>query len=155
MTETKQEIKPFLRVFNTDLDGNKSIARALLKVHGIGFNVANSVCNLLKIDKKKKAGLLSDKEARDIEAVLKENKLPSWMLNNRLDFITGETGHLLGSDLKFNIENTIKRMKKLKLYKGMRHAAGQPVRGQRTRSHFRRGTAVGVKSKTTKVGKAG
>ena len=46
-------------------------------------------------------------------------------------------------------------MKRLKLYKGMRHAAGQPVRGQRTRSHFRRGTAVGVKSKTTKVGKAG
>jgi ribosomal protein S13 len=28
-------------------------------------------------------------------------------------------------------------MKKIKCYKGVRHMLGQPVRGQRTRSHFR------------------
>ena len=45
-------------------------------------------------------------------------------------------------------EFDIKRMKKIKSYKGARHSAGQPVRGQRTRSHFRsRGKAVGVTKK--------
>src|SRR3989338_1578910 len=144
MTENKQEIRPFLRVFNTDLDGNKSIVRALLKVHGIGFSTANSVCNLLGIDKKLKAVLLSDQDARKIEETLKTGKLPVWMLNNRSEFSTGETLHLLGADLKFAVDNEIKRIRRLKTYKGVRHSMGQPVRGQRTRSHFRHGRAVGV-----------
>jgi small subunit ribosomal protein S13 len=43
-------------------------------------------------------------------------------------------------------EFDIKRMKQIKSYKGMRHSLKQPVRGQRTRSHFRTtGVAVGVK----------
>ena len=153
MTENTQEIRHIVRIFNTDVDGNKQIIRALLKVHGISFSIANAICNLLKLDKTVKAGLLNEKEIKNIESVINENKLPVWMLNNRLDFITGETKHLLGSDLKFNIENTLKRMKRLKFYKGMRHSAGQPVRGQRTRAHFRKGSAVGVK-KVKVTGKA-
>jgi len=35
-------------------------------------------------------------------------------------------------------------LKKMKSYKGWRHSLGQPVRGQRTRSHFRKGSAIGV-----------
>jgi small subunit ribosomal protein S13 len=38
----------------------------------------------------------------------------------------------------------IRRMKKIRSYKGWRHATGQPVRGQRTKSHFRHGGAIGV-----------
>ena len=144
MVEQKQEIRPFLRVFNTDLDGNKAIGRALLKVHGMGFNLATSVCNILGLDKKMKAGLLKDEDARKIENVVKSGKLPKWMLNNRNEFSTGIDTHLIGSDLKFAVDNEIKRIKRLKTYKGMRHASGQPVRGQRTRSHFRHGRAVGV-----------
>lgn len=154
MNETKQEVKYIVRIFNTDLDGSKTLMRGLLKVHGISFSMANAICNLLSLDRKTKVGLLNEKEIKEIEAVINEKKLPEWMLNNRLDFITGETNHLLGSNLKFNIENTLKRMKRLKFYKGMRHAAGQPVRGQRTRSHFRKGSAVGVK-KARVVSKAG
>ncbi len=149
MVEQKQEIRPFLRVFNTDLDGNKAIGRALLKVHGVGFNLATSVCNVLGLDKKMKAGLLKDEEARKIEDLIKSNKLPKWMYNNRNEFSTGMDGHLIGADLKFSVDNEIKRVKRLKTYKGMRHAAGQPVRGQKTRAHFRHGRAVGVQK--TKV----
>jgi ribosomal protein S13 len=36
----------------------------------------------------------------------------------------------------------------------MRHAFGLPVRGQRTRGNFRKGVAVGVMKKATKVAAA-
>jgi small subunit ribosomal protein S13 len=36
-------------------------------------------------------------------------------------------------------------MKKMRSYKGIRHMQGQPVRGQRTKSHFRKNRTVGVK----------
>ena len=45
-------------------------------------------------------------------------------------------------------EIDIKKMIKMKSYKGTRHTSGLPVRGQRTRSHFRKsGVAMGVKKK--------
>jgi len=57
---------------------------------------------------------------------------------------TGKDMHLLTADLSFVTDNDIKFMKMIRCFKGARHAAGQPVRGQRTRSHFRKGEGVGV-----------
>jgi len=54
----------------------------------------------------------------------------------------------LVGDLKFTKENDIKLLKKVKSYRGMRHALGLPVRGQRTKSNFRRNkgkASLGVK----------
>lgn len=150
MTEEKQQIRPFLRIFNTDLIGERSINIALLKINGIGFNMANAVCNILNLDKSTKAGLLSDNDARAIEDAVK-NKLPQWMLNRKKELTTAETKHLVTADLRFEVDNDIKRMRKIKSYRGMRHSFGQPVRGQRTRAHFRKGRAVGVQKQ--KVGK--
>ena len=153
MVEEKQQLKPFFRVLNTDLIGEKPISQALLKVPGVGFSLANAICSYLKIPKIKKAGSMSDEDAKRIEAFLKTGKdVPHWMLNRRHDENDGETKHLLASDLKYNLENDIKRLKKIKAYRGIRHALGQPTRGQRTRSHFRHGRAVGVQK--TKIVKA-
>jgi small subunit ribosomal protein S13 len=48
-------------------------------------------------------------------------------------------------------EFDVRRLKKIRSYRGLRHALGQPTRGQRTRSHFRaRGkkkATIGVKRK--------
>ena len=43
----------------------------------------------------------------------------------------------------------LRRLKKIKSNRGLRHQWGLPVRGQRTKSNFRRskGKAVGVKRK--------
>jgi ribosomal protein S13 len=49
----------------------------------------------------------------------------------------GTNKHIYGADLNLQVDFDIKRLKKIKAYKGVRHAAGQPVRGQRTKSHFR------------------
>lgn len=155
MEQEKQQIKPFFRVLNTDLVGGKPIALALLKVKGVSYSMASSVCNSLGISKTKKAGLLSSEDAKNIENLIKGKKgLPSWLFNRRNETVTGETRHLTGADLNFATDSDIKFLKRLKTYRGMRHAIGQPVRGQRTRSHFRSGRAVGVqKSKVVKAGK--
>ena len=150
MVEEKQQLRPFFRVLNTDLLGEKPIGQALLKVRGIGFSMSNAICNILHLDKTKKAGLLTDAEARKIESLFTELKdVPLWMANRKLDEIEGTNRHLTGSDLKFAVENDIKKLRKNKTYRGVRHSLGQPVRGQRTRSHFRHGRAVGVQK--TKV----
>ena len=66
--------------------------------------------------------------------------------NRRLDIETGESTHKIGSDLDITKDFDIRRMKKMRSYKGIRHIQGQPVRGQRTRSHFRvRGKSTGVR----------
>ena len=44
----------------------------------------------------------------------------------------------------FFVSFAIKRLKKIKCYKGFRHTSGLPVRGQRTRSNFRRNRAKGA-----------
>ena len=59
------------------------------------------------------------------------------MKNRRLDIETGKTSHLYGADLEITKEFDIKRLKKIKSYKGIRHSFRLPVRGQRTKSHFR------------------
>jgi len=148
------EFRQIVRVVNTDLDGNKPIYHALRKIKGINFSMSNAVCRQLKIDSNKKAGDLSDDEIKKIENLIKEPKeLPPWLLNRRKDFDTGEDIHLVVSDLKFRKEFDIKRLQKIKSYRGIRLALGLPVRGQRTKAHFRKGSAVGVRKKGIKMQK--
>ena len=104
------------------------------------------------MDKNKKISELSKPEIEKIESFFKNMQIPDFLKNRRLDPETGETKHYLGTDLDMKKEFDIKKMKKIKSYKGIRHSLGQPVRGQRTRSHFRqRGKAVGVKKKSVKA----
>ena len=74
------------------------------------------------------------------------------MLNRQHSYDSGEDMHILTTDLRFRNDFDIKRLQKIKAYKGMRHAAGLPVRGQRTKAHFRKGRAVGVSKQKAKVG---
>ncbi|MHA1596704.1 MAG: 30S ribosomal protein S13, partial [Candidatus Asgardarchaeia archaeon] len=55
--------------------------------------------------------------------------------------------HLLGSDLILRINMDIQREKKLRSWRGMRHALGLKVRGQKTRTTGRTGRTVGVRRK--------
>src|SRR3989344_5217775 len=107
MIDNKEQLRPFLRVFNTDLIGGKPIGNALLKIKGVGFTMANSVCNVLSIDKNVKAGLLTDADARKIEEAIK-TKMPNFTINRRGEFTTNENKHLVGGDLIFEVDNDIK-----------------------------------------------
>jgi small subunit ribosomal protein S13 len=76
---------------------------------------------------------------------------PRWMLNRRNDYETGDDRHLLTGDIGFVRDNDIKRLKMIKSRRGMRHMFGLPVRGQRTKSNFRKnkGKVLGVKRSKT------
>ena len=153
-----EEFKHIIRIANTDLDGNKQIGLALKKIKGIGFSLSNAVCLLSNIDRTKKAGNLSNEDIKKLEDVVKNPKkfkIPAWMFNRRKDPEDGEDKHILLSDLDFIKDNDIKKMRMIKSYRGVRHSSGLPVRGQRTKSNFRRnkGKVTGVKRKKGKGGR--
>ena len=150
--EQKQELKYFVRIANTDLDGNKAIGHALSKIKGLSFMFSNAVLNTAGIEKMKKTGYLSDSEASKIDEIIKEPSkfgIPPWLFNRKKDPEDGTDKHLIGTTLAFTQDNDIKMMKKIKSYKGIRHMLGLPVRGQRTKSNFRKnkGKVLGVKRK--------
>lgn len=148
----EQEFRHIVRVASTDLNGNKHIGSALTKVKGISIMFATMVCRLSDVDKSKKAGVLTEEEVKKLDAVI-ENPAkfgaPSWMLNQRKDMSAGQDRHLIRGDLAFAQDNAIKMMRKIRTYRGVRHSMGLPVRGQRTRSNFRKnkGNVMGVQRK--------
>ena len=152
--EAEKEIieEALVRILSTDIPGNANVYAGLTRIKGISWAFSNATCLSLKIDKSKKVKDLSEKELAAITEFIKNPKIPQWMLNRRNDMETGESKHLLTNDLDYARDNDVRFMKKIKSYKGWRHATGQPVRGQRTKSHFRHGSSVGVaKSKEAKA----
>lgn len=149
--EQKQpSFRHIIRVANVDLAGEKQIRWAMTKIKGIGINFADAVCVAANIVRTKKAGNLSEQEIAKLnEIVSNPSPLPVWFFNRKRDYDTGEDKHLLTGTLSFFQENDIKRMKKIRCYRGVRHSKGLPVRGQRTRSNFRKskGKVVGVAKK--------
>lgn len=141
-----------IRILQTDIPGEMQIYPGLTKIKGISWTFSNAICNKLGIDKKIKIQDLSKEEIKKIGDFSKEVVLPEFLLNRRKDFDSGENSHLIGSDLDLKKEFDIKRLKKIKSYRGYRHLSGLPVRGQRTRSHFRRNKAkgAGIKKKVKK-----
>ncbi len=145
-----------VRVANTDLNGNKTVVYAIRKIKGVGTSFGNAICGILHIDQERRLGELSEEETKRVEEVIlnpAKFSLPGWLYNRQREMETNANRHLVGNDLIFQQELDIKIMKKIRSYKGVRHMLGGPVRGQRTRSKFRKnkGQVMGVKK--AKVGK--
>ena len=147
------ELRQIVRIINADIVGERQLHMALTQVYGVGHSLSTAICNVLKMEIYRKVGTLSNEEVKKIEDVIKNPisyKIPSYLLNRRRDPETGKDHHVISSDLKLTQEFDIKRLKKIKSYRGIRHAQGLPVRGQKTRSNFRKGKAVGVSKKKKK-----
>jgi len=150
-TEQMHEEK-VVRILSKDIEGKMSIYAGLTKIKGISWSFSNAVCKLLKIDKKRQIGSLTEEEIKKISEFVKNPKVPEFILNRRKDFETGENKHLVVADLELRKEFDIKRLKKIKSYRGFRHMSNLPTRGQRTKSHFRanRRKGAGIKKKVKK-----
>lgn len=150
MMKDKEEVN-LVRILGKDIRGDKKVAVGLTKIRGISWAFSNALCIILNIDKNKKVQELSKEELERIENFSSEINLPSFLKNRQKDFDTGEDKHIIATDLRLREEFDIKRLRKIKSYKGNRHAVGLPVRGQRTKSNFRKNRkksgAVGVKKK--------
>src|SRR3989344_7038716 len=135
-----------IRILGQDIPSSKNIYTGLTKLKGISWGISNLICTKLRLKKSAKIAELSKEQIREIEDMLKKMNCSDYLTNRRKDFDTGETKHLLGADLDMRRDFDIKRLKQIKSFKGIRHAFKLPVRGQSTRSHFRKsGIVVGVK----------
>jgi small subunit ribosomal protein S13 len=146
--EAKEEHEVLIRILGFDIPGSRNIFAGLTRIKGISWALANAVCIKLGIKRGKKVSELSKDEIKNIEKFLHELPVCDYLKNRRSDRESGETTHFYGSDLDMKREFDIKRLREIKSYRGVRHALKLPVRGQRTRSHFRtKGRAMGIKRK--------
>ena len=146
-----------VRIANTDLDGKKQLIMGLQKIKGVSFMVANAYCNVANIEQTKRVGDLPEHDISKLDSLIRNKKpdqIPAWLFNRRKDIETGEDMHLIGGDLTFTHESDIRNLKKIKCYRGIRHMQGAPVRGQRTRSNFRKNKGKVASVKRSVVAKA-
>ena len=140
-----EEIKyeSLVRISGYDMPGNKSVYVGLTKIKGISWSIANVLLKRMNLNHSIKSSELSKEQIAKIEQALETLDVPDFMKNRRSDPDTGKTEHLIGTDLDIRKDFDIKRLKKIRSYVGVRHSLKLPVRGQRTRSHFRaKGRAV-------------
>jgi len=151
LQEKHLEAATIIRILSKDIDGGKKLFSGIMAIKGVSWAFSNALCKKLNLDKNKRIQDLTKEEIGKIEKFMHNPELPVFLLNRRKDLDTGDNKHLYGADLDLQREFDIKKMKKIKCFKGIRHSLGQPVRGQNTRSHFRRNRkntgATGIKKK--------
>jgi len=146
---SKKEEERIVRILSKDIEGGMKLYPGLTKIKGVSWSLSNAVCKKLKFDKLRKIGSLTDEEIKKISEFIKNPEVPNHLINRQKDFDTGENRHLVGSDLELRKEFDIKRLKKIKSYRGLRHSIKLPLRGQRTRGNFRpnKMKGAGIKKK--------
>ena len=112
------------RVLGIDIPGRKKLEYSLRYIYGIGPTSAREVCEKAKLDPAKKADDLNDEEIQHLVAVLQND-------------------YRIEGDLRREISSNIRRLISTGTYRGRRHRAGLPVRGQRTKTNAR--TRKGLK----------
>jgi small subunit ribosomal protein S13 len=106
------------RIAGVEIPDNKRLFVGLTYIYGVGRTLAIKACEAVGIDPMKKLSELTDEE-----------------LTRLRDYI--ERNYKVEGDLRREIAENIKRLIDIGCYKGRRHLAGLPVRGQRTRSNAR------------------
>ena len=103
----EEEFKHMVRIARKDVDGNKTIENALADIKGVGRALSMAICKTAGFDAEQKIGFLSDAEVVRVEEAVKNPQkynIPEWMLNRRNDYETGETVHLIESDLVMSLK---------------------------------------------------
>lgn len=142
-----KEFRHITRILGTNIDGSKKLAYGIIKIRGVDKHLAHAIIKVTKLDPNMRIGDLSDSEISRIEETIKnpaEHGIPSWLLNRQKDRETGKNHHIVGPDLTLTIKSDIEHMQKIKTWKGVRHALGLKVRGQKTRTTGRTGRVIGV-----------
>jgi len=148
----------FFRQLRVRVEGGSRVEYGLTQIRGIGRRFAQAVVRVAGIDPAMRIGALSEKELNRLEEIVIkpiENGIPNWMVNRKKDLRDGDDLHLIGNKLDITIKRDIDRMKRIRSYKGERHARHLKVRGQRTKSTGRHGLVIGVMRKRLAKGQKG
>jgi len=139
-----------VRVMSTDIKGDLPIHLGLTRIKGVNRRLATLIANKLEISLDTRIGTLTEKSIKDIEAILAnplEYNIPPYLLNRRKDRFSGEDRHITEAQLVLTTKQDIERYIRTRSRRGIRHQYGLKVRGQRTRTHGKKGTTVGVSKK--------
>ena len=115
------------RIASVTIPNEKQVWIALTYVYGIGRTTSKAILAEAKIEPTTRVKDLTEAEIQKINDLIGSK-------------ITVE------GDLRRLVTNNIKRLKDINSYKGVRHKAGLPVNGQRTRTNARtrKGKAIAV-----------
>lgn len=105
------------RIAGIDIPDQKKTYFSLQYVFGVGPKVAENALKEANVDPDKRARDLTADEVNRIQRVLEK--------------------YALEGNLRRMVNENIDRLKRIHAYRGLRHIAGLPVRGQRTRSNAR------------------
>lgn len=106
------------RIAGVDIPANKRIEFALQYVHGIGAKLADDILKEARIQVGVKAKDLNEEEVARIAGVIDAN-------------------YQVEGQLRRAVQSNVQRLKDIRCYRGSRHRAHLPARGQRTRTNAR------------------
>jgi len=106
------------RVAGVDIPGDKRICIALRYIYGIGPTNSMEVLRAVGIDPNVRAKTLTEDELSRITSYIEDH-------------------YVIEGQLRRQEAQNIARLKEIRCYRGLRHRAGLPVRGQRTRTNAR------------------
>ena len=106
------------RIAGVDLPNDKRVEIALTYIYGIGDTLSKKIIESCEINPDTRVKDLTDDEISKIRQELEAN-------------------HKVEGDLRRQVALNIKRLTEIGCYRGRRHRAGLPVRGQRTKTNAR------------------
>jgi len=106
------------RIAGVDLPKNKHMDRALTYIHGIGLTSARQILNKVDLPFTMSSDDLNGDEVNRIRKVIEEE-------------------YTVEGDRRREVSMDIKRLMDLGCYRGRRHRAGLPCRGQKTKTNAR------------------
>ena len=120
------------RVAGVDIPPNKRIEYSLRYIYGVGPKTALDVLKEAQIEVGVKAKDLTEEEVARIGGII-------------------DRTYTVEGSLRRSVQSNVARLKDIRCYRGIRHRAHLPVRGQRTRTNARtrkgpRKTVAGKKS---------
>ena len=117
------------RIAGTNIPNEKRVEVALTYVYGIGIVTSKKTLEAVKINPDTRVKDLSEDDLLKIREYVDKNLK-------------------VEADLAREVSGNIKRLKDIKAYRGLRHSAALPSRGQRTKTNARtkRGKRVTVGS---------
>ena len=121
------------RIAGVNLPNEKRVEIALTYIYGIALTSSQKILASLKIDPNIRVKNLSEEQVNTLrQKIEKDYKVEGELRRERI--------------------TNIKRLREIKCYRGLRHAKGLPVRGQRTKTNTR--TVRGNKRVTMGSGRA-
>ena len=115
------------RIAGVNIPTNKRVEIALTYIYGIGRTKAKEICARLGVPSERRVHELTDGEVIGIRELIDAN-------------------YQVEGDVRREVAMNIKRLMDLKTYRGLRHRARLPVRGQRTSTNARtrKGKAMAI-----------